>query len=169
MPRLTEQQKQFAQSYIKTFDAGKSAVIAGIGALMVPCVASNVVSALGVDWLASILASVGFMISLAAATVGFGAVLLTRGGRIRPHESYFDYEDEFWVDAEPVHTDAGEAGPSPDEEAPEDLDESAAPEGDEPATEEETEGAGDAEAGHDESSETDGGASGPKKEEEGHE
>jgi hypothetical protein len=83
-------------------------VVAGIGALMLPCIASNLVYALGVGFLAGILSFVGTMITLAAATVGLGAVLLTRGGRIRPHESYFDFEDEFWVEAEPVKDDHGE-------------------------------------------------------------
>ncbi len=139
-------------------------IIAGVGALMVPCVASNVLSALGVDWLASILASVGWMISLAAATVGLGAVLLTRGGRIRPHESYFDYEDEFWVDAEPVPADEGDSDPSPDEGQPEDLDESGPTEGEVQANEEEHEEPGDGEAGQDESSGANDDAAEPEKE-----
>jgi hypothetical protein len=97
-------------------------VIAGVGALMVPCVASNVMWGLGVDWLANILASVGVMVFLAAATLGMGAVLLTRGGKIRPHESYFDYEEDFWADGEPVHEGFGDADPPPAEETPADSD-----------------------------------------------
>jgi hypothetical protein len=83
-------------------------VVAGIGALMLPCVASNLVSALGIPLLAGALGFLGSMVTLAAAIVGLGAVLLTRGGRIRPHESYFDFEDQFWMEEEPIVAEAEE-------------------------------------------------------------
>jgi hypothetical protein len=134
-------------------------VIAGIGALMLPWVASNLVSALGVGPVAGLLAGVGYMITLAAATVGLGAVLLTRGGRIRPHESYFDFEDEFWMDAEPPRPEkAGADSGSVEESTPEAGETEPAAEGDDQPSEEGHEAEG--ETGpepDDETSDTDGG------------
>ncbi len=85
-------------------------VIAGVGALMVPCIAANAVSILGFGFLTGLLGFVGSMVTFAAASVGFGAVLLTRGGKIRPLESYSDFEEDYWADM-----DSGE----PKEPAPE--------------------------------------------------
>lgn len=83
-------------------------VIAGVGALMVPCLAASASRILGFGFLTGILSFVGTMVTFVAVSVGFGAVLLTRGGKIRPLESYYDFEEDYWADAEP----SGNTGPS---------------------------------------------------------
>lgn len=70
------------------------AVLAGLAAFLVPCVASNLVRVLGLDFLQGLLAFLGSAISVVAATVGLGAVLLTRGGKIRPSVAYYEFEEE---------------------------------------------------------------------------
>ncbi len=77
------------------------AVIAGVGAFLVPCVAANVAQFLGLGFFQGLLAFVGSAVSFLAAAMGLGAVLLTRGGRIRPYEAYFEVEEDFWGDEEP--------------------------------------------------------------------
>jgi len=96
-------------------------VIAGVGALMVPCIAANAVSILGFGFLTGLLGFVGSMVTFAAASVGFGAVLLTRGGKIRPLESYSDFEEDYWADMdsgepkEPATEPAAEETQNPEE------------------------------------------------------
>jgi hypothetical protein len=75
---------------------------AGIVALMVPCIASSALRILGLGFFTGLLAFVGSVVVFLAVAVGFGAVLLTRGGRIRPYESYMDFEEDFWADAGPA-------------------------------------------------------------------
>ena len=75
-------------------------LVAGIGALMLPAVAANVSRVVGFDFLTGLLGFAGSMVTLAAGAVGFGAVLLTRGGKIRPLESYYDFEEDYWADAD---------------------------------------------------------------------
>ena len=59
-----------------------STVLAGVGALMVWFVASNVIRVLGfLGFLSVLLMGAGGVVTAAATLVGFGAVLLTRGGR----------------------------------------------------------------------------------------
>ena len=53
------------------------------------------------------------MVTLVAVAVGLGAVLLTRGGKIRPMESYHDFEEDYWADMEPTPT---EDAPEPEVE-----------------------------------------------------
>ncbi len=87
------------------------AVIAGVGAFLVPCVAANLARLLGLGFFQGLLAFVGSAISFLAAAIGLGAVLLTRGGRIRPYETYHEFEEEFWPDAPAsVETEAGTDG-----------------------------------------------------------
>ena len=73
-----------------------STVVAGVGALSIWFVAANAVQLLGFLGFVSVLLTIfGCMVTAAAVLVGFGAVLLTRGGR-RP-----DYPAEggaFWGD-----------------------------------------------------------------------
>lgn len=87
-------------------------VVAGVGALLVPCVAVSASRILGIGFLTGLLAFVGSMVTFAAVAVGFGAVLLTRGGRIRPNEAYYDFEDEDWIAEEPTGTTGGSSGPA---------------------------------------------------------
>jgi hypothetical protein len=103
-------------------------VVAGIGALMVPCIAANLVRVVGLGLLQGLLAFVGSMITLVVLAIGLGAVLLTRGGRIRPMESYFEFEEEFYTETE-VHT--GAQDPIQDEPAQDPDSTEAAPEADE--------------------------------------
>jgi hypothetical protein len=91
-------------------------VIAGVGALMVPCIAASAVSILGFGFLTGLLGFVGSMVTFAAASVGLGAVLLTRGGKIRPLESYSDFEEDYWADM-----DSGEPEKSASEPAAEET------------------------------------------------
>ena len=59
-----------------------STVVAGVGALMLAFIASDAIQLLGIlRFIAVLLASCGVMVSVAAVLVGFGAILLTRGGR----------------------------------------------------------------------------------------
>ncbi|MCJ7630187.1 MAG: hypothetical protein MUO50_17580 [Longimicrobiales bacterium] len=76
-------------------------IVAGVGALLVPCVAASAARILGLGFLTGLLGFVGSMATFAAAAVGLGAVLLTRGGKIRPLESYYDFEEDYWADVEP--------------------------------------------------------------------
>jgi hypothetical protein len=60
-----------------------SMLLGGIGALLLPFIAGNVIHMAG-DWLGfleSLLTVFGIMATVAAVMVGFGAVVLTRGGR----------------------------------------------------------------------------------------
>jgi hypothetical protein len=75
-------------------------ITAGIAALMVPCIASSALRILGLGFLTGLLAFVGSLVVFLAVAVGFGAVLLTRGGRIRPYEAYEDFEEDFWSELE---------------------------------------------------------------------
>ncbi len=86
-------------------------VVAGIGALMVPAVAASLIRILGFGLLHGLLAFVGSVITFLAVALGFGAVLLTRGGKIRPYAAYYDFDEEAWDDddAAPTPTD-DEAG-----------------------------------------------------------
>ena len=77
-------------------------MIAGLGALLVPCIAASAAQALGIGILTGLLGFVGSMVTLAVVSVGLGAVLLTRGGKIRPLESYYDFEEDYWADVEPA-------------------------------------------------------------------
>ena len=59
-----------------------STVVAGVGALMLAFVASDAIQLVGfLRFISVLLASCGVMVSVAAVLVGFGAILLTRGGR----------------------------------------------------------------------------------------
>ena len=63
-----------------------STVVAGVGTLMLASVASHVIELVGfLGFVSGLLAATGVLVSLAAALVGLGAVLLTRGGR---HAAY---------------------------------------------------------------------------------
>jgi hypothetical protein len=73
-------------------------VLAGVGALMVPCVASSLARLLGIGFLQGLLVFAGSMVTLVAAAIGFGAVLLTRGGRIRPDADYYEFEEDGWAE-----------------------------------------------------------------------
>ncbi len=92
-------------------------VVAGIGALMVPAIAASAVRILGLGLLQGLLGFVGSAITLAALAVGFGAVLLTRGGRIRPYAAYYDYEEDWWGDPDQPEG-SGEAGEEPGDPGP---------------------------------------------------
>jgi cytoskeletal protein CcmA (bactofilin family) len=79
----------------------RQAVIAGIGALMAACVAANVVQMAGpwLGFLQGLFAMLGVMAGIAAVTVGFGAVILTRGGR-RSDLAYaedLNFRDTMWT------------------------------------------------------------------------
>jgi len=65
------------------------------------------------------------LVTFVAATVGLGAVLLTRGGKIRPLESYHDFEEDYWADldsqettSEPYQSDEAEEAQGMEEEKP---------------------------------------------------
>lgn len=98
-------------------------VIAGVGALMVPAIAASVSRILGFGFLTGLLGFVSSLVGFAAAAVGLGAVLLTRGGKIRPLESYYDFEEDYWAD-----TEVGEANePAREEAVQEEVQEDAQP------------------------------------------
>lgn len=71
-------------------------MVAGVGALMIPCVASNLIGILGLGFLKGVLAFVGSMVTFVVGAIGLGAVLLTRGGRIRPYAAYYEFEEGVW-------------------------------------------------------------------------
>ena len=78
----------------------------GIGLLLAPMLAGHVIGIVGfLDWLAVLLMVVGVMVLLAAATLGLGAVILTRAGTReayvpRAYDPVLDGDPLF--DAEPV-------------------------------------------------------------------
>ncbi len=109
-------------------------VVAGVGALLLPKIAANVSQILGIPFLTGLLGFAGSMVTFIAGAVGLGAVLLTRGGKIRPLESYYDFEEEYWADAEPAPRSAEEAPPQDHEQPAEAVvEESAEAEAEEPA------------------------------------
>jgi hypothetical protein len=73
-------------------------VLAGVGTLMIPCIASNLVRVLGIGLLKGLLAFLGSIVTLVVVSIGLGAVLLTRGGRIRPYAAYYEFEDGEWAE-----------------------------------------------------------------------
>jgi len=87
-------------------------VIAGLGALMVPAIAASLVRILGLGLLQGLLGFIASSITFIAVAIGFGAVLLTRGGRIRPYAAYYEFEEELWAQPE----EEGSADPSPVQE-----------------------------------------------------
>ncbi len=70
---------------------------AGILTLMIPSIASNALRVLGLGFFTGLLAFVGSMVVFLAVVIGLGAVLLTRGGKIRPYEAYLDFDEDFWM------------------------------------------------------------------------
>jgi hypothetical protein len=97
------------------------ALLAGLGAFMVPCVAANVARLLGLGFFHGLLTFAGSAIGVLAAAIGFGAVLLTRGGRIRPYETYYEFEDEPWAEEpadEPAYGPEAAAAEAPAGPAP---------------------------------------------------
>lgn len=105
-------------------------MIAGVGALILPAVAASAARILGFGLFTGLLGFVGSVVTLVAASVGLGAVLLTRGGKIRPMESYYDFEEDYWADVEPVEPEPVPNEPPGDEGTPEPPDEDKEPEAD---------------------------------------
>jgi hypothetical protein len=96
-------------------------VLTGLGALMLPAIVASLVRILGVGLLQGLLGFIGSSITFIALAIGFGAVLLTRGGRIRPYAAYYEYEEELWAEdqgASPEDSPAeeGPGGAEPKEE-----------------------------------------------------
>jgi len=77
-------------------------VVAGLATLMVPAVAASLIRIIGFGFLHGLLTFVGGIVTFLALAVGFGAVLMTRGGKIRPYAAYYDFEDEAWGEDEDV-------------------------------------------------------------------
>lgn len=100
-------------------------LIAGVGALMLPCVISSALQVLGLGFFTGLLGFVASLVTFAAASIGLGAVLLTRGGKIRPLDSYYDFEEDYWADVEPVHPEASRSEstqePTPEMEVDQDA------------------------------------------------
>ncbi len=104
-------------------------VATGLVALMLPGLAATLVRflGLGLGFLAGALSFLGGVAVFLAVSVGFGAVLLTRGGRIRPYAAYYDLEEEdFWDSASSTpdpeggdHWSDAAAAESADDEGPE--------------------------------------------------
>ncbi|MEX0980090.1 MAG: hypothetical protein WDZ89_03290 [Gemmatimonadota bacterium] len=72
------------------------AIIAGLGLLLVPFVVANVIQ-MGGPWLRAmqgLFAALGGLAGVIAATVGLGAVLLSRGGRRKDFAWVTDFEDD---------------------------------------------------------------------------
>jgi hypothetical protein len=74
-----------------------STMVAGVGALGLWFVASNLIQMVGfLGFVSALLAVFGGMITAAAVFVGFGAVLLTRGGRRPAYADAGTYWDDPW-------------------------------------------------------------------------
>ena len=101
-------------------------VIAGLGTLMIPAVAASLVRILGLGLLQGLLGFLGSAISFIVLAIGFGAVLMSRGGRIRPYAAYYDFEEDLWAEEEaaPARDEAGSAHSSnaEEEKAPDERD-----------------------------------------------
>jgi hypothetical protein len=67
---------------------------------MIPAVAASLVRILGFGLLQGLLGFLGSAISFIALAIGFGAVLMSRGGRIRPYAAYYDFEEDLWAEEE---------------------------------------------------------------------
>jgi len=100
-------------------------VAAGLAALMVPAVAASAVRILGLGFLQGLLGFLGSAVTFVALAIGMGAVLLTRGGRIRPYAAYYDFDDEGWAEPDdmmdptgPFPGDPAAEADSPQDEAP---------------------------------------------------
>ena len=74
-------------------------VVAELAALMVPALAASAVRILGIGFLHGLLAFLGSMVTFIAVAMGLGAVLLTRGGRIRPYAAYYDFDEDLWTES----------------------------------------------------------------------
>lgn len=98
-------------------------VLAGLGALMLPAIAASLVRILGVGLLQGLLGFIGSSITFVALAIGFGAVLLTRGGRIRPYAAYYEYEEEFWAEDRASGTEDSPSGDQPEAPEPEESEE----------------------------------------------
>jgi hypothetical protein len=96
-------------------------VLAGVGALMVPCVAASLVRILGIGFLHGFLAFTGSLVTFLAAAIGLGAVLLTRGGRIRSYADYYEFEEGGWPEESYASSRHGETF-APEEERGADTD-----------------------------------------------
>lgn len=107
-------------------------IVAGLGALLVPAAAASASKILGFGFITGLLGFAGSMIMMIAAAVGFGAVLLTRGGKIRPLESYYEFEEDYWADVPPRTEDVSQP-PPPEEDRKEDQEEGREEENDEQA------------------------------------
>lgn len=88
-------------------------VVAGLAALMVPALAASAVRILGIGFLHGLLAFLGSMVTFIAVAMGLGAVLLTRGGRIRPYAAYYDFDEDLWTES---GEDSGVPEPYPGED-----------------------------------------------------
>jgi hypothetical protein len=93
-------------------------VIAGLTALMIPAIAASAIRLLGLGLLHGLLTFAASAVTFTALAIGFGAVLLTRGGRIRPYAAYYEFEEEFWAEEggegpaeDPAAEEAPDAGP----------------------------------------------------------
>lgn len=86
------------------------ALFAGLVGLLLAFMVGHVISiAPFLDFLSGLLFAVGVMVTIAAVLIGFGAVLLTRGGRKREHYGAYD-PDAAWEAAMSVEVD--DVGPS---------------------------------------------------------
>ena len=65
---------------------------------------------------AEILAALVNGVTLVAVAVGFGAVLLTRGGKIRPYEFYYEFDEEYGSETDPGSPAEAEWERAPDPE-----------------------------------------------------
>jgi hypothetical protein len=112
-------------------------LVAGLGALLVPCVAVNVSKILGFGFLTGLLGFAASLVTFGAVAVGLGAVLLTRGGKIRPLEAYYEFEEDFWADEGPAGGFSGGQGYEAEDfqASPADVEEPRSP-GEEPETSE---------------------------------
>ena len=89
-------------------------VVAGVGALMLAFVASNAIQMLGfVKFLSGLLGFFGVLTTVVALLVGFGAVLLTRGGRRPRYAGDANYWNDPWDDDDLGYTPRWSARPTP--------------------------------------------------------
>ena len=100
-----------------------STIVAGVGALGIWFVASNLIQIVGFLGFVSVLLAVfGGLVTAAAVLIGFGAVLLTRGGQ----QAAYAGGGSYWRD--PWDEDLGFGGSAPVDTPP------ATPTGDAPAS-----------------------------------
>jgi hypothetical protein len=73
-------------------------LMSGLGLLLSLFIASNIVSITGIDFFAATLFGIGMVVTWAAASIGLGSVLLSRGGSRAPGDRPTPVDPEIYAE-----------------------------------------------------------------------